>query len=109
MDRRGWQKVVAVVVLAGGIAMVSAPASAAQPRGLLGTALDSWVQVNQQSGQSEGLVARFGAWFVQMAKSLTGVTDGDPTDASAGLDPTHSGEATTDPDPGVAGGLTSGN
>jgi hypothetical protein len=108
MNRRGWQKVVVVLVLAGGIATVGTPASAAEPRGLLGTALDSWVQVNLESRQSEGLVTRLGAWFVQMAKSLTGETDGDPTDTHAGLDPTHSGEATTDPDPGVAG-LTSGS
>jgi hypothetical protein len=98
---------VAVLVLAGGIAMVSAPASAAEPR-LMGTAWDSWVRVNVQSGQSEGLTTRLGAWFVQMVKSLTGVTEGDPTDNGAGLDPTHSGEATTDPDPGIAG-LPSGS
>ena len=65
------------------------------------------MRVNQQSGPSDGLVTRLGAWFVRMAKSLTGQTEGDPTEAGAGLDPTHSGEATVDPNASLTA-LTSG-
>jgi len=107
MDRR-WTKVAAVLVLAGGIAMVSAPASAAAPRGPLGTALDGWARANVQSGQADCLVTRLGAWLVHMAKVLTGETDGEATNASGAIDPTSSGEATTDSDPGLAG-LASGS
>jgi hypothetical protein len=104
MDRRGWIREAAVallVVLA--LAIVSTPASAADFRGSGSHARTSgWVSAKLTAGQGDGLLTRFGSWLVQMAKVLVGQTDGEGTDASAGLDPTHSGEASTDPTPSVA-------
>jgi hypothetical protein len=101
MDRRGWFRVAAALVLAIGLLAVSSVPAAAQP-GRVGRAASSWAVPGQHG---DGLVARLGAWLVQVAKVLTGETDGDTTNIGGGIDPTNSGEVNTDPAPGVLPGL----
>jgi hypothetical protein len=97
MDRKGSTRVAVALLIALALAMVSAPAAAADRRGPGGQVLANWV--DSAANHGDRLWSRVGSWLVQMAKTLIGETGGETTDASAGLDPTNSVEGATDPRP----------
>lgn len=106
MDRKRSTRVAAALMIALALAMLSMPASAAARRGPGGQVLAN--RVEAAANQGDRLLSRFGSWLVQMVKVLVGQTDGGTTEAGAGLDPTHSGEVSTDPGPSLTD-LTSGS